>query len=148
MVYHDPQIDDDWESFCNQADVDERRELAEIRNRLNLTQEEAAKITGGGHNGFSRYERGEAQPLMAIVNLFRLLDRYPSLLPEVTFPNGVHSHSLEYTLSEPITEGWGSVPTRRAGVHSFRVVVPIDAGSAANEWNISTDVIGIAAGAP
>src|SRR5260370_26833630 len=29
-------------------------------------------MIGGGHNAFSRYERGEAAPLPAVVNLFRL----------------------------------------------------------------------------
>jgi len=44
----------------------------------------AAKLTGGGHNAFSRYERGEATPLPAVMNLLRLLDRHPELLKELT----------------------------------------------------------------
>jgi len=40
-------------------------------------------IAGGGHNAFSRYERGEAKPVAAVVNLFRLLDRHPELLKEL-----------------------------------------------------------------
>jgi hypothetical protein len=36
-----------------------------------------ARLTGGGHNAFSRYERGEAAPLPAVINLFRLLDKHP-----------------------------------------------------------------------
>ena len=47
------------------------------------TMQEAARLTGGGHNAFSRYERGEASPLPAVVNLFRLLDKHPSLLRDV-----------------------------------------------------------------
>ena len=39
-------------------------------------KEQRAELTGGGHNAFSRYERGEAAPLPAVVNLFRLLDRH------------------------------------------------------------------------
>lgn len=35
------------------------------------------------HNTFSRYERGEATPLPAVVNLFRLLDKHPELLSEL-----------------------------------------------------------------
>lgn len=58
-------------------------ELRRIRRRLGLTQEQAAKLTGGGHNAFSRYERGEAPPMEAVVNLFRLLDRHPDLLAEL-----------------------------------------------------------------
>jgi len=43
----------------------------------------AACLTGGGHNAFSRYERGEAIPLPAVVNLFKLLDKHPELLKEL-----------------------------------------------------------------
>ncbi len=58
-------------------------DLRRIRRRLGLTQEQAARLTGGGHNAFSRYERGEAPPMPAIVNLFKLLDRHPDLLQEI-----------------------------------------------------------------
>ncbi len=58
-------------------------ELARIRKKLKLTQLEAARITGGGPNAFSRYERGIARPLPAVTNLFRLLDRHPELLKEL-----------------------------------------------------------------
>ena len=59
------------------------REIRRIRRKLGLTQVAAARLTGGGHNAFSRYERGEAAPLPAIVNLFRLLDKHPELLKEI-----------------------------------------------------------------
>ena len=62
----------------------ERSEIRRIRRKLGLSQVMAAKLTGGGHNAFSRYERGEAAPLPAVVNLFRLLDRHPDLLKELT----------------------------------------------------------------
>jgi len=48
-----------------------------------LSQATAAKLTGGGHNAFSRYERGEATRLPAVVNLFKLLDKHPDLLKEI-----------------------------------------------------------------
>ncbi|MDP2367495.1 type II toxin-antitoxin system MqsA family antitoxin [Rhodoferax sp.] len=44
---------------------------------------ESAQIAGGGKNAFSRYERGQARPMAAVVNLFRLLDRHPELLGEL-----------------------------------------------------------------
>jgi HTH-type transcriptional regulator/antitoxin MqsA len=44
---------------------------------------EAAILTGGGNNAFSRYERGEARPLPAVVNLFKLRDKRPGLLEEI-----------------------------------------------------------------
>lgn len=60
------------------------QDLRRIRRKLGLTQRAAAKLTGGGHNAFSRYERGEAAPMPAVVNLFRLLDKRPELLKELT----------------------------------------------------------------
>jgi HTH-type transcriptional regulator/antitoxin MqsA len=60
-----------------------RKRGKRIRQKLNLSQQAAARLTGGGHNAFSRYERGAAQPLPAVVNLFRLLDRHPELLGEI-----------------------------------------------------------------
>jgi len=62
----------------------QQAELRRIRRKLKLTQRQAAELTGGGHNAFSRYERGEAQPMPAVINLFRLLDRHPELLKEVS----------------------------------------------------------------
>ena len=41
------------------------QEIRGIRRKLGLIQVAAARLTGGGHNAFSRYERGEA-----VVNLF------------------------------------------------------------------------------
>jgi HTH-type transcriptional regulator/antitoxin MqsA len=61
----------------------QRKELRRIRRKLGLTQVAAARLTGGGHNAFSRYERGEAVPLPAVANLFRLLDKHPELLKEL-----------------------------------------------------------------
>ncbi len=58
-------------------------DLRAIRLRLGLTQAAAAELTGGGHNAFSRYERGEVRPLPAVINLFRVLDKHPELLAEL-----------------------------------------------------------------
>lgn len=55
-------------------------ELRRIRKRLKLNQTEASRLTGGGHNAFSRYETGKVIPAPAVVNLFRLLDRHPEEL--------------------------------------------------------------------
>ena len=62
----------------------ERQEIRRIRRKLGLTQAMAAKIMGGGDNAFSRYERGEAAPVPAVMNLLRILDRHPELLRELT----------------------------------------------------------------
>ena len=69
----------------------EQMELRRIRQKLDLSQQAAAIITGGGHNAFSRYERGAARPLPAVMNLFRLLDRHPELLREI-LPEGTKRH--------------------------------------------------------
>lgn len=61
----------------------ERTEIRRIRRKLGLSQRMAATLTGGGHNAFSRYERGDALPLPAVVNLFKLLDKHPELLKEL-----------------------------------------------------------------
>ena len=61
----------------------QRKEIKRIRRKLGLSQVAAARLTGGGHNAFSRYERGEAAPLPAVVNLFRLLDKHPELLKDL-----------------------------------------------------------------
>lgn len=62
----------------------QQSEIRRIRRKLGLNQSEAARLlTGGGHNAFSRYERGKAAPMKAVVNLFKLLDRHPELLREL-----------------------------------------------------------------
>jgi len=38
---------------------------------------------GGGVNAFSRYENGKTKPPLALVKLFKLLDRHPDLLDEL-----------------------------------------------------------------
>ncbi len=73
-----------WLAFRDRVDAAQAAELARIRRKLGLTQTEAAQIAGGGKNAFSRYERGQAKPVTAVVNLFRLLDRHPELLGELS----------------------------------------------------------------
>lgn len=57
--------------------------IRDVRTHLNLTQKEAAALTGGGVNAFSRYETGKTRPMPAVVNLFKLLGAHPSLLREL-----------------------------------------------------------------
>lgn len=57
--------------------------IANVRKKLDLGQREAAEIFGGGINAFSRYENGKTKPPLALVKLFKLLDRHPDLLNEV-----------------------------------------------------------------
>lgn len=59
------------------------RELRKIREKLGLSQAQANQLSGGGHNAFSRYERGEAQPVAAVFRLFEAFDRHPHLVAEM-----------------------------------------------------------------
>lgn len=58
-------------------------EIRRIRTKLGLSQLAASQLTGGGHNAFSRYERGEVMPMPSVLNLLKLLDRHPELLAEL-----------------------------------------------------------------
>lgn len=71
------------EALGAKAKVRDAAMLAHARKRLKLTQKQAADLTGGGHNAFSRYERGEAVPMRAVINLFKLLDKHPELVKEL-----------------------------------------------------------------
>ncbi|MNF07420.1 Antitoxin MqsA [compost metagenome] len=54
-----------------------------VRKKFDLDQREAGEIFGGGVNAFSRYENGKTRPPVALVKLFKLLDRHPELFEEV-----------------------------------------------------------------
>ena len=69
--------------IANQINLLEGAEILRIRKKLKLTQLEASRLTGGGPNAFSRYEKGKAKPMPAVINLFKLLDKHPSLLDEL-----------------------------------------------------------------
>ena len=57
--------------------------IVQVRKKLDLGQREAADIFGGGINAFSRSENGKTKPPLALVKLFKLLDKHPDLLNEV-----------------------------------------------------------------
>jgi len=65
------------------VNLDSAPDLRAIRKRLKLTQAEAGRIFGGGVTAFSRYERGEIKPPVALVKFFQVLDRHPELLAEL-----------------------------------------------------------------
>jgi len=83
IAAHDPREEKAWAAFRDRVDAEDAKHLANVRRKLKLTQKEAAEITGGGPNAFSRYERGTAKPLAAVINLFRLLEKHPELLEEL-----------------------------------------------------------------
>lgn len=57
--------------------------ISRVRKKLNLDQQQAAQFFGGGVNAFSRYETGKTKPPLALVQLLKLLDKHPELLPEI-----------------------------------------------------------------
>lgn len=61
-------------AFRDRVDAAEVADLARIRKKRKLCQLEAGRLAGGGKNAFSRYERGQAKPVAAVMNIYRLLD--------------------------------------------------------------------------
>ena len=57
--------------------------IARVRRKFDLDQRQAADLFGGGVNAFSRYENGKTKLPLALVKLFKLLDRHPDLLNEI-----------------------------------------------------------------
>ena len=57
--------------------------LTQVREQFKLTQQQAAKVFGGGANAFSRYESGKTKPPVALVKLFMVLRKHPDLFEEV-----------------------------------------------------------------
>ena len=83
FVETDPAEESAWLAFRDRVDLEQAADLARIRKKLKLSQLEAAQLAGGGKNAFSRYKRGQAKPVAAVINLFRLLDGHPELLNEL-----------------------------------------------------------------
>jgi HTH-type transcriptional regulator/antitoxin MqsA len=87
-------FDNDTDSATRYVDAGDRlledslrligAEIKRIRRKLHLTQRNAVKLlSGGGHNAFSRYERGDLSPPQPLLTLMQLLDRHPHLLADV-----------------------------------------------------------------
>ncbi len=65
------------------AQITDPSYIREVRTKLHLNQQEAGALFGGGVNAFSRYETGKAKPSLALVQLFKLLDKNPQLLEQL-----------------------------------------------------------------
>lgn len=87
-------------------------QLRRVRRKLKLTQHEAAEIAGGGHNAFSRYESGRAQPVQAVFHLFHLLDKHPDLLGEIHNAHVTTRASADLATADAVIAGGkkGAVP--------------------------------------
>jgi HTH-type transcriptional regulator/antitoxin MqsA len=63
------------------------RQVAQIRERLKLSQRRAGELLGGGPRAFQKYESGGQQVSVPMANLLRLLERDPRRLAEITSSN-------------------------------------------------------------
>ncbi len=107
-------------------------EVRQTRLKLDLTQEEAAKVFGGGVNAFSKYERGEVTQSAAMDKLIRLAAESPSVLQRLKTMAGLDTPStntpvislqayrlgLANVLLEP-TVSAQTVPTLHSVTESF-----------------------------
>lgn len=59
-------------------------EIKQIRIRLNLYQQDAARLFGGGLNAFSKYENEEVVQSVGMDRLLRLVAMHPDLLADLT----------------------------------------------------------------
>ena len=62
----------------------EPEEIKRIRKHLNLTQEAAGDLIGGGPRAFQKYEAGDLLPSRAVCNALLLLDHDPTGLNILT----------------------------------------------------------------
>jgi len=57
--------------------------IRRIRHKLRLSQRAAGVVFGVGPRAFDKYERSLVEPSGPTVQLMRLLDRHPELVPEL-----------------------------------------------------------------
>lgn len=61
-------------------------QIRAVRDKLGLSQPQAAELFGGGANAFSKYERGETLQSVPMDRLLRLVAANPGLLPSLAHP--------------------------------------------------------------
>ena len=59
-------------------------EIKQVRNKLKLTQRQAAALFGGGINAFSRYEKGKLPIPRSLSLLLTILRNHPKQLKDIT----------------------------------------------------------------
>ncbi|PPK75627.1 HTH-type transcriptional regulator/antitoxin MqsA [Methylobacter tundripaludum] len=64
-------------------------QLKELRNRLNITQSQAAAIFGGGPVAFSKYESDDVMQSESMDKLLRLADAVPAAFTHLALQAGV-----------------------------------------------------------
>lgn len=72
-----------------------KEEILNSRTTLNITQEEASIIFGGGRNAFSKYERGEVSQSVSMDKLIRLCLESKITFDKLSAKSGVIKESKE-----------------------------------------------------
>ncbi|HIF9162566.1 TPA: type II toxin-antitoxin system MqsA family antitoxin [Photobacterium damselae] len=70
-------------------------EIVIARKELNITQEEASRIFGGGRNAFSKYERGEVSQSVSMDKLIRICLEDRATFNKLAKESGVAVSSVE-----------------------------------------------------
>ncbi|MCY1457746.1 Antitoxin MqsA [compost metagenome] len=85
IVYSEESIDKVAEAIDELAIKRNANLIRHVRKDiLNLTQKDAVHLlSGGGHNAFSRYEKGLTPAPKPLMVLIKLLQKNPNLLDEV-----------------------------------------------------------------
>jgi len=72
-------------------------EIYHARTSMELTQEQAALVFGGGKNAFSKYERSEVSQSVAMDKLIRICLKHPTVLHELLIGAGIKRESTQVT---------------------------------------------------
>lgn len=67
----------------------EPEEIRRIRKKIDLTQEVAGRVIGGGPRAFQKYESGDLLPSRAISSALILLDHHPEALAVLKAGRGI-----------------------------------------------------------
>jgi HTH-type transcriptional regulator / antitoxin MqsA len=81
-------------------------DIKAIRERLRLSQPEAAALFGGGANAFSKYERGEVAQSVPMDRLMRAVAAFPFLVEFLRAASGSEvstAHAAGYTAAQNIS---------------------------------------------
>lgn len=70
-------------AFTKAVDAKEGAWLTTVIKKLDISNQFAVAMAGGGKNAFAKYRTGYAKPMPAVTTLFGLLERHPELVNEV-----------------------------------------------------------------
>jgi len=105
----------EWRRFCKEIDnVPLGKEIAAMRKRHGLTQEQAGRLFGGGPVAFSKYENDDLIPDEAMTNLLYMAIRHPEVVTWLAERKEITPRAqdmLEVTIGKPliVVVGGGSL---------------------------------------